>query len=235
MSKLPKEVIEQIPLLYSKCFNKAEVARQLGISQGTVNKYLTLAEVAPPQEKVKKERKKITDEDIIKINQIYSEKKDLTATAKELGTTPSTVKKYLNEENLKINKQMYDDRDALWYYIIRLFGVNSEDKPVSDWNLVQMSRFKKNGMPYRGQLLTLKYFYEVEKHSIKKSNNSIGIIAYKWSEAARYYQQAAIQQEEIGKQIQEQLERDRIEIKYKPSYKIGTKNKRKKEINLDEV
>lgn len=78
--------------------------------------------------------------------------------AEIVGVSPATVKKYLSEDNIKLSKSINDDRDALWYYIYRLFGQYSEDKPVSDWNLTQMAKFKSQGMSYTGQLLTLKYF-----------------------------------------------------------------------------
>ena len=141
---------------------------------------------------------------------------------------------YLSEENLNLSKQQNDDRDALWYYIYRLFGQATEEKPVSDWNITQMMKFKKQGMPYRGQLLTLKYFYEVKKNSIKKANGSIGIIPFVYEEARQYYAKLEQKQKEIGEMIQRQLEKDRIEIKYSPSDYIG-KKKRKKPINLDTV
>ena len=99
----------------------------------------------------------------------------MSTVAKKIGISPSTVKKYLSEENKILNKQLNDNRDALWYYIYRLFGQYSEDKPVSDWNITQMMKFKNQGMTYRGQLLSLKYFYEIKKNSIKKSNGSIGM------------------------------------------------------------
>ena len=95
--------------------------------------------------------------------------------ARQLNISTTTVKNHLSKENLNLSKRQNDDRDALWYYIYRLFGQATEEKPVSDWNITQMMKFKKQGMPYRGQLLTLKYFYEVKKNSIKKANGSIGM------------------------------------------------------------
>jgi hypothetical protein len=74
----------------------------------------------------------------------------MSQVARELEISASTVKKHLNEENLKLSKNQNDDRDALWYYIYRLFGQYSSDKPVSDWNVTQMQKFKRQGMPYRG-------------------------------------------------------------------------------------
>lgn len=231
--KLSNEVISQIPILYEELKNKAEVARKLNISVASVNKYLTIINAAPVEEK-KKTRVKVTPELIEKINQEYTQCKNMSEVARRLGISSTTVKNYLSKENIALSKQMNDDRDALWYYIYRLFGQASEDKPVSDWNITQMMKFKNQGMTYRGQLLTLKYFYEVKKNTTKKSNGSIGIIPFIYDEARTYYSKIEQQQKEIGEAIQKQLEKDRLEIKYIPSDYIG-KKKKKKEINLDTI
>lgn len=235
MNKLSEEIINQIPILYEETKNKSEVARRLNISVASVNKYLTIIDAAPIIEpKKKRTRTKITDEIIQKINEIYPQNKSLKKTGEIVGVAAITVKKYLTEENLKLSQQQYDDRDALWYYILRLFGPESEDKPVSDWNMTQMEKFKRKGLPYRGQLLTLKYFYEVKKNSIEKSNRSIGIIDWVWQDAQNYYEKQEKQQKEIGEMIQRQLEKDRLEIKYNPRDYIGRK-KKKKQIDLNSI
>ena len=230
-TKLSNDIINQIPVLYEQLNNKSEVARQLGISVASVNKYLTIIDAAPVE---KKNRVKVTPELIEKINNLYLKSKNMAEVARQLNISTTTVKNHLSKENLNLSKRQNDDRDALWYYIYRLFGQATEEKPVSDWNITQMMKFKKQGMPYRGQLLTLKYFYEVKKNSIKKANGSIGIIPFVYDEARQYYAKLEQKQKEIGEMIQRQLEKDRIEIKYSPSDYIG-KKKRKKLINLDTV
>ena len=230
-NRLSNEIVNKIPILYKQLNNKTEVARQLGISVASVNKYLTIVNAAPVE---KKSRTKVTQELIEKINKEYAKCKNMTEVAKKLNISVSTVRKHLSEDNIKLSKQQNDDRDALWYYIYRLFGQVEEDKPVSDWNITQMMKFKRQGMPYRGQLLTLKYFYEVRKNSIQKSNGSIGIIPFVYDEARQYYSKLEQKQKEIGDIIQKQLEKDRIEIKYSPSDYIG-KRKKKKPINLDSI
>lgn len=233
--KISDEIINQIPILYEQLKNKSEIARQLGISAATVNKYLTVIAAAPQE--VKKERKKrvkVTEELIQQINEEYTKLKNMKKVAEITGVSTATVKKYLSEENLLLSKTLNDDRDALWYYIYRLFGQYSEDKPVSDWNVTQMMKFKNQGMTYKGQLLTLKYFFEIKKSSIEKSNGSIGIIPWIYSEAAEYYAQKEKEQKAISDAIKAQLEKDRVEIKYNPSNYIN-KKKKKKEIDLNSI
>lgn len=233
--KISDEIINQIPILYEQLKNKSEVARQLGISAATVNKYLTVIAAAPQE--VKKERKKrvkVTEELIQQINEEYTKLKNMKKVAEITGVSTATVKKYLSEENLLLSKTLNDDRDALWYYIYRLFGQYGDDKPVSDWNVTQMMKFKNQGMTYKGQLLTLKYFFEIKKSSVEKSNGSIGIIPWIYSEAAEYYAQKEKEQKAISDAIKAQLEKDRVEIKYNPSNYIN-KKKKKKEIDLNSI
>lgn len=236
-SRLSDETINQIPILYKELKNKSEVAKRLNISVSSVNKYLTIINGAASSTTIKKEKKKrvqITEDIIKEINEQYKQYKNMSQVAKNLGISSTTVKKYLNEENIKLSKSLNDDRDALWYYIYRLFGQYSEDKPVSDWNLTQMMKFKNQGMSFAGQLLTLKYFFEIRKSSIEKSKGSIGIIPYIFSEAAEYYKKKEREQQEMIEAIKKQLEQDRVEIKYNPSDYIG-KKKKKKEIDLNKI
>lgn len=233
--QIPKELIEQIPILYKELNSQKAVAEKLGISTSTVKKYLTLAEAgATIEKKERKPRIKVTQELIEKINQLYSELKNMSQVAKELNISSSTVRAHLSEENLKIKDTLNDDRDALFYYIYRLFGEYSKENPVNPWNITQMQKFKKQGMPYKGQLLTLKYFFEIQGNSIDKARGSIGIIPYKFEESKLYYTKEAKRAKEISDAIQRQLEQDRIEIKIDPSSFIGRK-KKKKTIDLNTI
>lgn len=236
MSKISDEIIAQIPELYKKYGNQTQVAKELNISRSSVKKYLTLAAAIGTQEpkSTKKKVTKLTEEQIVELNERYANCLNMAQVAREMGISTSTVKKHLTEENLKLQSHTNEDRDALWYYIIRLFGPENDSTPVSAWNLTQMQKFKKQGMPYRGQLLTLKYFYEVKGNSIKRSNRSIGIIPWVYEESRLYYKKIALKQQEISEQIQKQLEQDRIEIKYNPADYIG-KQKKKKLIDLNSI
>lgn len=231
--KISQEIINQIPILYKEYGVKKKVAEELQISVSTVSKYLNIGE-ASPVEKEKKPRVKISDELIEEINKKYAECKNMAQVARDLDISAGTVKRYLNEENLKLKQLLCDDRDALWFFIFRLFGQYSEEKPVSDWNITQMQKFKAQGMPYRGQLLTLKYFYEIKKNKTDKANGSIGIIPFVYAEAKAYYEKQAKKADEVAESIRVQLEKDRIEIQYNPEDYIGQKKKKKK-IDLNEI
>lgn len=93
---------------------------------------------------------KITPEIIEKINQSYLQTLNLSKTAKQIGCSSSTVKKYLTKECLELAEEKLQDWDALYFYVYRLFGHHSDNEPVSVRNIVQMHRFYEKGMTYRG-------------------------------------------------------------------------------------
>lgn len=238
MGRLSEETIAQIPILYEKYKNKSKVAKELGISPPTVARYLNLknaqmaTETANPSHK--RQKTKVTEELKQEINENFALSNSLAAVAEQLHISSATVKKYLTEENLVSLGKKSEDWDALWYYVYRLFGEQSPDEPVSNWNVVQMQKFSLQGMTFRGQLLTLKYFYEVKCNSIEKSRGSVGIIPYIYQESKMYYSSIAQKQKEILDSIQKQLEKDRVEIKYNPSC-YRTKKRNKKKIDLKEI
>lgn len=231
--KIDETIIEQIPVLFEELKSKAEVARRLGISPASVNKYLAIYNGAPV-EVVTKKRVKVDEELIVQINEKYKSCKNMAQVAKELGISPTTVKNHLSEENLKLKEKVNDDRDALWFYIHRLFGPDTDGRPVSEWNVTQMMKFNRQGMGYKSQLLTLKWFYEIEKNPIQEKYKTIGIIPYVYDKAALYYKTQEKKRIEVEEAIEKQLEQDRIEIKYNPSDYIGAK-KKKKMIDLDQI
>lgn len=153
---------------------------------------------------------------------------------REFGISATAVRAHLTEESLALKEQEINDRDALFFYIFRLFGRYSEDKPVSPWNLTQMQKFKSQGIPYRGQLLTLQYFFDICHNSIEKSNGSIGIIPYKLEEAKAYYKKKEAKSKEITEGIARQLEKDRVEININPA-DYFKKGKKKKLIDLSTI
>lgn len=230
--KISPEIIEQIVPLYEELKVKSKVAERLGISVSTVSKYLKENGAAATAKH--KKITKITPELEQQINERYTVIRNMSQVGREFGISAATVRRHLSEENLQLVHREYEDRDALWYYIYRLFGEDSPETPVSSWNITQMQKFRNQGIPYRGQLLTLKYFYEVQKHKVDPNRKTIGIVPFLVSEAEAYYKRQARKADQIAAEIKKQLEKDRIEIQYNPSDYIG-KKKKKKLINLNEV
>ena len=243
---IPIEKIEQIPILFEKLGTKAAVARELGISPATVTRYLELPIEQISAIKKKKEKKekidvrKLSEEEkqklIQEINEKYQSCYNMSEVSRQMGVSVSYIKKHLNEESLEKAKEKYEERDALWFYIVRLFNrMENVDEPVSKRNIVLMNNFFKKGMPYKGQLLTLKYFFEVKKNPVEKAKGSIGIIPYVYEEARAYYSKLVAEREKINADIKRQLEIDRIEIPFKPSDYTQAGRRKKKLIDLNTI
>ncbi len=233
--KISDEIISQIPVLYEQFKNKTEVAKQLNISVATVNKYLNIYNSSPDNVVLKKRTRVKVDEALIEqINIAYQNCKNMNQVAKELNISAATVKKYLNEESLKLKEKILNERDALFYYIYHLFGPESEEQPVSEWNITQMNKFNSMGISYRAQLLTLKYYYEVMRKPVQEKYRTIGLIPHIYDSAAQYYKNQAKRQKEIEEAIEKQLEQDRIEIKFNPSDYMS-RRKKKKLIDLNTI
>ncbi len=232
---LSKEQKQKINELYYECGNKKEISRQLDIPYNTILKFLKDTDIIPKQTIHKKGQKVVlTDEEIEQINKRYEETLNMAQVAREFGITGAKVKSVLTSENLKLVDKDKEYRDALFYYILNLFGIESEKNPVSEWNITQMQNFKKSGISYRAQLLTLKYYYEVQRNKVKKEHRTIGIIPFIINDAAAYYRLQDKRKKDIEQAIEKQLAQDRITIKYNPSDYIG-KRKKKKMIDLNSI
>lgn len=240
---IPIEKVEQIPILFEKLGTKAAVARELGISPATVTRYLELPIEQKSVIKKKKEKidvRKLSEDEkqklIQKINEEYQSCYNMSEVSRRMGVSVGYIKKHLNEESLEKAKEKYEERDALWFYIVRLFNrMENIEEPVSTRNIVLMNNFFKKGMPYKGQLLTLKYFFEVKKSPIEKANGSIGIIPYVYEESRAYYSKLVAERERINADIKRQLEIDRVEIPFKPSDYTQTGRRKKKLIDLNTI
>lgn len=103
----------------------------------------------------------------------------------------------LSEEQAKEEQ----DRQALEEYIIQLFNLKHMDGRIT----LQIKKFIQDyDYTYSGILRTLKYFYEVKKNDLSKSNNGIGIVPWVYQEAYNYYyNQWLLKQKNTDKNIEE--------------------------------
>lgn len=80
--------------------------------------------------------------------------------------------------------ELYQDKRELQDYICILFGYKKPGPRI----LQQIKKYvEEDGYTYREIKLTLQYFFEVRKNSIKKANGGIGIVPYVYEEAGNYY------------------------------------------------
>lgn len=63
-------------------------------------------------------------------------------------------------------------------------------------------------MTYKGIYLSLKYWYDVKKNGIERSNGGIGIVPYIYKEASAYWKQ-------IGPKRVPKIEQEEVVITYR--------------------
>lgn len=121
--------------------------------------------------------------------------------------------------------QQYLDKKELYETICRIFKL----KAPGPKNNAYISKFHNAGMTYKGMTHTLKYFYDIKRNSIAKSNEGIGIIPYVYDEAKHYYNKDKIAEKkatealEKNKEIREQIKDNTRRINW-PKTKPITSN-----------
>lgn len=85
--------------------------------------------------------------------------------------------KYATDEDLKI--QIFD-------YVKELFDIDVVSEEVKR----QVQNYLGRGYTCKGILNALKYFYDVQKHSIVQADERIGIVPYVYNEAQEFFAKA---------------------------------------------
>ena len=78
-----------------------------------------------------------------------------------------------------------------------------------DFNFVKVRKqwesFLKNKMTAKGMYFALKYFYEIKKNDVTKSENGIGIIPHIYEDSRSYWQEREHREQGIVAAIEEQI------------------------------
>ena len=232
MTKLSKDIVKQIPLLYKELGTYKAVAEKLNISPSTVSRYMKQFqnETDNIENATSQTRIKITKELEEEINAYFAFSLNLSETARAFNTSASTIKRHLTDENLVAAAAQSEDRSRLIEYIEKLFN-----QPVSKWNFIQMSKFKRQGINYKAQLLTLKYWFEVLENTTEKSNNSIGIIPYQIDKARSYYMDKVRRHRLNEEKLRKQKENEHIIVTHTPGDYFVPPNRKKQLIDLDSL
>ena len=69
----------------------------------------------------------------------------------------------------------------------------------------QWTSFMKNKMTAKGMYFAVKYFYEIKKGDVAKSENGIGIIPHIYSESCEYWQEREARDKGIVAAIEQQI------------------------------
>lgn len=118
------------------------------------------------------------------------------------------------------------EKEKVTDYICSLFNL----KKPGPRNYTLLKRYiEQEGYTYKGIFYSLKYFYEVQKHDTKKSNESIGIVPYVYEEAQKYFEELESKREKI-KDAVPQVDTQKVTVKVH-----ANQNTKKKIINLDDL
>lgn len=118
------------------------------------------------------------------------------------------------------------DRKELINYVCELFNYKKPSVKVYQ----QMSSYYERGISYSDMLLSLKYFYEIKKGDINKSQGGIGIIPYVLEEAKEFTTLEKIEQNKLIQKFKENT-LEKKETKY--IYVTEQRNKQKKNIDIN--
>lgn len=131
------------------------------------------------------------------------------------------------ERYLTDKEKEKQDFQKLLTYINKLYGFEKTPTNI----IVHINRMKKEyKFTNSGILGTLKYFYEIKKNSLDKSNNGVGIVPYVYDEAKRYYAQIKKAKQQAEGIKEDELKFEKKEIVIHPPEVITIYNK---EIDID--
>ena len=132
------------------------------------------------------------------------------------------TKRYYHEQcyNILLEKKQLTD------YICELFNYKKPSVKIYQ----QMASYYEYGVSYADMLLALKYFYEIKKGDINKSQGGIGIIPYVINEAKEFVTLEKIEQDKLIKKFENNV----IEQKETKIIHIAEqRNKQKKIIDIN--
>ena len=139
---------------------------------------------------------------------------------------------YLKRSNGYVHKTCVPpdeaDRLELCNYISELFHIKTPG-PV---NMALIKRFHtENGYSYKSMYYALKYYFEIQKGSIEKAQERIGILPYVYDDAKEYYEKLTRLQNNILINIEKQMSKKEKVLVVKEEQN----HKKIREINLEEL
>lgn len=118
-------------------------------------------------------------------------------------------------------------KDEIWQYLTKVLKMDAKFTTVDR----QRQEYIAKGCTNVGILNALKYYYEVVRGSVEKSQNRIGIVPYVYDEAQKYYRDLEKEKERVGKNVKKWLKKEVVELKI-----TGNRKKKEKDyIDLDSI
>ncbi len=119
------------------------------------------------------------------------------------------------------------ERKKLCDYVCELFSYKKPSVRIYQ----QMTSYHDKGVSYSDMLLALKYFYEIKKGDINKSQGGIGIIPYVLEEAKEFATLEKIEQDKLIAKFEQNEQIKEIKI----IKVIEPHNKNKKQIDINSL
>ena len=119
------------------------------------------------------------------------------------------------------------ERKQLCDYVCELFSYKKPSVRIYQ----QMTSYHDKGVSYSDMLLALKYFYEIKKGDINKSQGGIGIIPYVLDEAKEFATLEKIEQDKLIAKFEQNEQIKEIKI----IKVIEPHNKNKKQIDINSL
>ena len=119
------------------------------------------------------------------------------------------------------------ERKQLCDYICELFSYKKPSVRIYQ----QMTSYHDKGVSYSDMLLALKYFYEIKKGDINKSQGGIGIIPYVLEEAKEFATLEKLEQDKLIAKFEQNEQIKEIKI----IKVIEPHNKNKKQIDINSL
>lgn len=161
----------------------------------------------------------------------FQTKKNTVICQKCRGTINKLTDDFIKKNNGYVHKNCIsvedEDRTELYNYICEIFKLKSPG-PV---NIKLVSKFHTElNYSYKSMYYTLKYYYEIKKGSIEKSQQRIGILPYVYDEAKSYYDNITRTQNIILHNVEKQFDKKEnvVIVKYRTPKKI-------KDIDLEDL
>lgn len=132
------------------------------------------------------------------------------------------TKRYYHEQCYNILLE----RKTLIDYICELFSYKKPSVKIYQ----QMSNYYERGVSYSDMLLALKYFYEIKKGDLSKSQGGIGIIPYILDEAKEFSTLEKIEKEKLIKKFEDNAKEHK---ETKIVYIAEQRNKQRKNIDIN--
>jgi hypothetical protein len=133
------------------------------------------------------------------------------------GVIKLEAQRYKNKNYHSNCAELQKQKDELTEYICRLFSLKAPGPRI--YAQIKSYLEKYPYYTYIGIKQALVYFFEIQKKSIDKANQGIGIVPYVYDDAQEYFNRITMRQERVATELSDTLSVAAQEIKIKKQEK----------------